>query len=78
MPKALKILGLCYSRALWDTVCSTKHPRCLPVHQDYVRLSSLLWVTEPVSANARSISQVVEVLVHFSVYTVRSDMEDLQ
>ena len=78
MPKALEMLGLCYPRALWDTVCSTKHPRCLPVRRDYVRLSSLLWVTEPVSANARSISQVVGVLVHFSVYTARSDMEDLQ
>lgn len=66
IPEALQMLGLCYPRALWDTVYSTKQPRCLPVRRDYVRLSRLLWVTEPVSANAGSISQVVGVLVHFS------------
>lgn len=43
-----------------------------------MRLSSLLWVTEPVSANAGSMSQMVGALVQFSFYTLRSDTEDLQ
>lgn len=43
-----------------------------------MRLSSLLWVTELVSANAGSISQVVGVLVQFSLILLRSDTEDLQ
>lgn len=70
MLKAFQLLGLCSHGALWNTVFNTKKSPCLTVHRDYVRLSSLLWVTEPVSANAGSISQVVVVLVQFPFYNL--------